>query len=102
MKECLPGARLANKQEVEQLYDETFFRMWDFYLCATQVAFRNQDLMVFQLQLAKKVDSLPVIRDYMIDWERGQPTFDETAVEDGRQLDKDRKTFWPERKRATG
>jgi hypothetical protein len=43
--------------------------------------------------LAKKVDSLPLTTDYMIDWERRQSTFDETAAEDGRQLDKDPRHF---------
>jgi cyclopropane-fatty-acyl-phospholipid synthase len=26
--------------------------------------------MVFQMQLAKTVDAVPVTRDYMLDWER--------------------------------
>jgi len=68
---------LARRDEMVALYDEPFCRMWEFYLSASEMAFRHQDLMVFQLQLAKKVDSLPLTRDYMVDWERHQP-MDET------------------------
>lgn len=57
--------------------------------------------MVFQLQWAEKVDSLPLTGNDAIDWRRCQPKFDKMAVESGRPLDRDRKMFWPERKRAT-
>jgi cyclopropane-fatty-acyl-phospholipid synthase len=33
------------------LYDERFARMWEFYLAASEMAFRQQGLMNFQLQL---------------------------------------------------
>ena len=35
-----------------------------------EVAFRRLDQMVFQLQLAKRQDAVPLTRDYMLDWER--------------------------------
>jgi cyclopropane-fatty-acyl-phospholipid synthase len=44
--------------------------MWEFYLAASETAFRYQNLMVFQIQLAKRQDTLPLTRDYMIDEER--------------------------------
>jgi cyclopropane-fatty-acyl-phospholipid synthase len=53
-----------------KIYDERFCRMWDFYLTAMEVAFRRQNLVVFQLQLARQIDALPAIRDYMVDDER--------------------------------
>jgi cyclopropane-fatty-acyl-phospholipid synthase len=40
--------------------------MWEFYLAGAQMAFRYQGLMVFQLQLTKRVDALPITRDYMM------------------------------------
>jgi cyclopropane-fatty-acyl-phospholipid synthase len=59
-----------NRAEVARLYDERFCRMWEFYLAGCEVAFRRLDQMVFQIQLAKRQDALPLTRDYMLDWER--------------------------------
>ena len=56
---------LARRTEAVAMYDERFARMWEFYLAASEASFRHNDLVVFQLQLAKKVDTLPVTRDYM-------------------------------------
>lgn len=61
---------LARRDEAVQLMDERFCRMWEFYLAASEAAFRYQNLVVFQIQLAKRIDTLPIIRDYMIDDER--------------------------------
>ena len=52
------------------LYDERFCRMWEFYLAASEVAFRHQGHINFQMQIAQRVDSVPLTRDYMFDWER--------------------------------
>jgi cyclopropane-fatty-acyl-phospholipid synthase len=57
---------LANRDRAAQLYDERFCRMWEFYLAAAETGFRNQGLIVFQLQLAKRIDALPLARDYMM------------------------------------
>jgi len=57
---------VTNWERAKQLYDERFCRMWEFYLAGAEMAFRNQGLMVFQIQLAKRVDALPIVRDYMI------------------------------------
>jgi cyclopropane-fatty-acyl-phospholipid synthase len=59
-----------NRAEVARLYDERFCRMWEFYLAGCEVSFRRLDQMVFQLQLAKRQDAVPLTRDYMLDWER--------------------------------
>lgn len=56
--------------DAARLYDERFCRMWDFYLTCMEVAFRRQHLCVYQLQLARRVDALPITRDYMVDTER--------------------------------
>jgi cyclopropane-fatty-acyl-phospholipid synthase len=44
--------------------------MWEFYLVACELSFRVQGMVVFQIQMAKRVDSVPLRRDYMVDWER--------------------------------
>jgi cyclopropane-fatty-acyl-phospholipid synthase len=57
--------------DAAKLYDEAFCRMWDFYLASSEAAFRYLDLNVFQFQLVKQRDALPMTRDYMVDTERG-------------------------------
>ena len=57
----------AHRGKIEALYDERFGRMWEFYLCYSELGFRYGDLMVFQVQVSKKIDTLPVTRDYMAD-----------------------------------
>ena len=44
-----------------------FCRIWEFYLCLSELGFRYRGCMVFQIQLAKRVDALPITRDYMAD-----------------------------------
>jgi len=60
----------ANRERIRQLYDERFCRMWEFYLAGSEVAFRHQGHLVFQMQMAKSVSAVPMTRDYMLDWER--------------------------------
>ena len=59
-----------NRAEVAALYDERFCRMWEFYLQGCEVAFRYFNQMVFQIQIAKRQDAVPLTRDYITDWER--------------------------------
>ncbi|QND52907.1 class I SAM-dependent methyltransferase [Phyllobacterium sp. 628] len=56
---------MAHWQDAAELYDERFCRMWEFYLAAAESAFRYEDLVVFQLQLTKKNDIVPLTRDYI-------------------------------------
>lgn len=56
---------MAQWDKAKALYDERFCRMWEFYLAASEITFRHWGHMVFQVQLAKKVDTLPITRDYM-------------------------------------
>jgi cyclopropane-fatty-acyl-phospholipid synthase len=60
----------VNRDKVLALYDERFFRMWEFYLLAAEDSFRNGTSMVFQLLLSRDRQAVPLIRDYMIDDER--------------------------------
>jgi len=60
-----------NRDRIRALYDERFCRMWEIYLVGSEIAFRRQAHLVFQMQFAKAVDVVPLTRDYMPDWERG-------------------------------
>ena len=62
-------AFLAHWDEAKALYDERFCRMWEFYLAASESAFRWQGMMVFQIQLAHKQDAVPLTRDYITEEE---------------------------------
>jgi cyclopropane-fatty-acyl-phospholipid synthase len=56
---------LARREEVERIYDARFFRMWEFYLAASEMSFRQQAMMVFQIQLTKRQGIVPRTRDYI-------------------------------------
>jgi len=56
---------LARREEAERFYDERFVRMWEFYLAASEMAFRQQAMMVFQTQMTKRQDVVPMTRDYV-------------------------------------
>jgi cyclopropane-fatty-acyl-phospholipid synthase len=56
---------LAHRDEVERIYDRRFVRMWEFYLAASEMAFREQGLMVLQMQLTKRQGVVPMTRDYI-------------------------------------
>lgn len=58
-------ARFQIKRDDAQQFDERFCRMWEFYLCVSEMAFRYRRNMVLQLQLTKKVDQLPLTRTYL-------------------------------------
>ncbi|MBS3650631.1 class I SAM-dependent methyltransferase [Pseudaminobacter sp. 19-2017] len=56
---------MANRDKAKAIYDERFCRMWEFYLSGSEAAFRWQDMMVFQIQLTRKNDAVPITRGYM-------------------------------------
>jgi cyclopropane-fatty-acyl-phospholipid synthase len=60
----------ARRAEAAAMYDERFCRMWELYLCLSELAFRYRDHMVFQLQLCRRVDALPMTRNYIHDTEQ--------------------------------
>jgi cyclopropane-fatty-acyl-phospholipid synthase len=60
---------MANRAAAVRLYDERFCRMWEFYLAASQTGFEYDNLFIFQLQLARRQESVPVRRDYIADAE---------------------------------
>jgi len=57
---------MARREEAVRLYDERFARMWEFYLASSEMSFRKQYLMNFQIQLAKRHSAVPTTRDYIM------------------------------------
>jgi cyclopropane-fatty-acyl-phospholipid synthase len=57
---------LAGADHLEAAYDDRFKRMWEFYLAVSEMSFQYAGMMVFQAQLAKRVDSVPTTRDYIM------------------------------------
>jgi cyclopropane-fatty-acyl-phospholipid synthase len=60
----------ANRDTIAALYDERFCRMFEFYLAGSEIAFRREGHMVFQIQLAHQQTAVPLTRDYITDTER--------------------------------
>jgi cyclopropane-fatty-acyl-phospholipid synthase len=56
---------MARRDEAAKLYDERLCRMWEFYLAGSETAFRVDGHMVFQIQLAKRQENVPLTRDYI-------------------------------------
>ena len=55
----------ANRDQVLELYDERFFRMWDLYLATSEVSFRHGKLYNFQIQIVKKQSTAKPTRNYI-------------------------------------
>lgn len=62
-------AFLSRYDEAVRLFGEEFCRMWEFYLAASETGFRYGNLMVFQIQLAKRLDAVPLTRGYIAERE---------------------------------
>ena len=62
----------ANRRRIAELYDERFCRMWEFYLKGSEVSFKYWNQMVFQMQISRDQEAVPLTRDYVVDWERDQ------------------------------
>jgi cyclopropane-fatty-acyl-phospholipid synthase len=56
---------MARREEAVRLYDERFARMWEFYLASSEMSFRKQNLMNFQILLSKRQGVVPMTRDYI-------------------------------------
>lgn len=59
------AAFMARRDAARALYDEAFCRMWEFYLAGSEASFREGGLSIFQLQLAHRVEDVPITRDYI-------------------------------------
>ena len=67
------------RDRIRALYDERFCRMWETYLIGCELAFRRDICLVFQMQMAKKVETVPITRDYITDWERAADASPQSA-----------------------
>jgi len=56
---------IKNKEIITEMFDEKFFRMWEFYLAGCEIAFKWGDQVVYQFQLTKSYTSTPTTRDYI-------------------------------------
>ena len=56
---------IKNKSKIIEMFDEKFFRMWEFYLASCEMAFKWGDQVVFQFQLTKDLTTAPTTRDYI-------------------------------------
>jgi cyclopropane-fatty-acyl-phospholipid synthase len=60
---------MAHREQVLTFFDERFIRLWEFYLVASEVAFRTGAMDNFQIQLSRQLEALPITRRYMVDAE---------------------------------
>ncbi|MGA7975149.1 MAG: cyclopropane-fatty-acyl-phospholipid synthase family protein [Pseudolabrys sp.] len=67
---------LAHREDAERIYDQRFVRMWEFYLAASEMSFRDQNMMNFQIQITKKQGVTPMTRNYMVEAERALQAVD--------------------------
>jgi cyclopropane-fatty-acyl-phospholipid synthase len=58
------------RAKIEAMYDERFFRMWEFYLAGGIVMFENGAACNYQMQYIRDRRALPITRDYMLETER--------------------------------
>jgi len=56
---------IKNKDKIIKMFDQRFFRMWEFYLLASKYSFVNMGNVVFQIQIAKDINNLPLTRNYI-------------------------------------
>ena len=56
---------IKNKSKITSMFDEKFFRMWEFYLASCEMVFKWGDQVVFQFQLTKDLTTAPNTRDYI-------------------------------------
>jgi cyclopropane-fatty-acyl-phospholipid synthase len=60
----------ANQDAIATLYDERFCRMFEFYLAGSELAFRYQEHVNFQVQITRRQTAVSLVRDYITDTER--------------------------------
>lgn len=56
---------VARRSDMVRLYGERFYRLWEFYLAASEMTFRKQNMMNFQIQLTKRQGVVPITRSYL-------------------------------------
>ena len=56
---------MAVRAQAVESHGERFARMWEIYLSGCEATFRHGPSCVFQLQLARERDAVPITRDYL-------------------------------------
>ena len=56
---------LKNKEKIIDIFDNRFFKMWEFYLVSSQYSFKNMGNVVVQILISKDTNNLPLTRNYM-------------------------------------
>ena len=56
---------LKHKSKITSIFDDRFFRMWEFYLLISKYSFLNMGNVVFQIQMTKNINNLPITRNYI-------------------------------------
>ena len=63
--DCWYKNTMKHKETIEKMFDEKFLRMWEFYLLISKYSFINMGNVVFQIQIAKNINNLPLTRNYI-------------------------------------
>ena len=58
---------VMHRDEIIEMYDEEFYRMWLFYLAGAEQSFRNGTLVNWQVQYVKDRNAIPMTREYIHD-----------------------------------
>jgi cyclopropane-fatty-acyl-phospholipid synthase len=58
---------VMHRDEIVDLYDEQFYRMWQFYLAGAEQSFRNGNMVNWQIVYVKDREAIPMTRDFMFD-----------------------------------
>jgi cyclopropane-fatty-acyl-phospholipid synthase len=74
---------MSNRDHLAAVYDERFCRMWEFYLAGCEAGFRCSGLVVFQIQLSKRIDAVPLTREYIFTSRKGSATVPVSAMPQG-------------------
>ena len=56
---------INNKEKIVKMYGDKFLRMWEYYLLISKYSFINMGNVVFQIQIAKNINNLPLTRNYI-------------------------------------
>ena len=71
----------GNRDAIASIYDERFCRMFEFYLISAETMFTTGSQLVFHMQLARKRDAAPIVRDYITDAQREYRTAEAKKLE---------------------
>jgi len=56
---------VMHRDEIVDLYDERFYRMWQFYLAGAEQSFRHNKMVNWQIVYVKDRGAIPMTRDFM-------------------------------------